>query len=224
MSRKTRETALETRSRILDAAEDVFSARGLARTSLADIAAAAGLTRGAIYWHFKDKSALFNDMCERVRLPLEALINADSAASVSDPMGQFLTTCVAVMHQMQHDARTRKVFDILLNKCEFVDPDDPILIRQRECFMQGKSQIKQVLINAVAQRQLPEDLDIGLAYVMVHATFSGLLYDWFFAPGNCDLAQRSEKLFVAMIHMLKTAPTLRLAAPVVVTDRASASG
>jgi len=62
MARKTKLEALETRERLLDAGEVVFRQRGVTRTSLAEIAAAAGVTRGAVYWHFKDKAALFHAM------------------------------------------------------------------------------------------------------------------------------------------------------------------
>jgi TetR/AcrR family acrAB operon transcriptional repressor len=44
----------------------------VSRTSLSDIAAAAGTTRGAIYWHFKNKADVFNAMMDRVILPMEA--------------------------------------------------------------------------------------------------------------------------------------------------------
>jgi TetR/AcrR family acrAB operon transcriptional repressor len=209
MARNTKEEALETRSRILDAAENVFHAHGVSRTSLADIAAAAEVTRGAIYWHFENKSDLFNAMCERVRLPLETMKEADSALFVNDPMGQLLSSAVQVMRQVVHDPRSRKVFDILFFKCEYVDPNDPIVVRQRECFMAGKVKIKKMLSDAVALEQLPADLDIDLAYVMVHATFAGVLNDWLFAPDNFDLSRNAERLFSATIHMLRTAPTLR---------------
>lgn len=65
MVRKTKEEAAETRSRLLDTAEEVFLREGVTRTSLQRIAEAAGLTRGAIYWHFQDKADLFNAMMER---------------------------------------------------------------------------------------------------------------------------------------------------------------
>ena len=74
MVRRTKEEALETRNLLLDVAERVFNEKGVSRTSLADIAEAAGLTRGAIYWHFKNKSDLFDAMMERVTLPLEQLV------------------------------------------------------------------------------------------------------------------------------------------------------
>ncbi|MEX9938543.1 multidrug efflux transporter transcriptional repressor AcrR, partial [Providencia rettgeri] len=62
MARKTKQQALETRQHILDVALRLFSQQGVSSTSLAAIAKAAGVTRGAIYWHFKNKSDLFNEI------------------------------------------------------------------------------------------------------------------------------------------------------------------
>ena len=58
--RRTKEEAAQTRAALLDAAEQLFAERGVSRTSLADIAAAAGVTRGAVYWHFRNKSELLD--------------------------------------------------------------------------------------------------------------------------------------------------------------------
>ena len=71
MARRTKENAIATRSSLIDAAEQVFCEKGVSRASLSDIAQAAGATRGAIYWHFKDKLDLFGAMMDRVTLPLE---------------------------------------------------------------------------------------------------------------------------------------------------------
>ena len=57
--RKTKEDMLITRQRILQAGFDCFFENGFEATSLSAIAKAAGVTRGAIYWHFEDKKALF---------------------------------------------------------------------------------------------------------------------------------------------------------------------
>lgn len=62
MARKTKQQALETRQHILDVAMRLFSQQGVSSTSLAQIAQAAGVTRGAIYWHFKDKTDLFSEI------------------------------------------------------------------------------------------------------------------------------------------------------------------
>ena len=52
MARRTREEALATREQLLDAAEQVFRERGVGHASLAEVAYAAGVTRGAVYHHF----------------------------------------------------------------------------------------------------------------------------------------------------------------------------
>lgn len=60
VERWTRERRTEhTRSLLVDAAQEVFAAKGFGAASLDDIAAAAGYTRGAIYVHFKAKEDLF---------------------------------------------------------------------------------------------------------------------------------------------------------------------
>lgn len=209
MARSTKEEALETRNRILDAAEDVFHEKGVARTSLADVASAASVTRGAIYWHFKNKSDLFDAMCERVRLPMEAMIEASGEAGGEDPLGQLRTTCVFLFKETVRNPHSRKVFGILFHKCEFVSEDDPILVRQRECFHQGTKNLERILRNAIARKQLPADLDVRLAGVTLHAHIDGLLNNWLFAPDSFNLAGHAEKLADACIDTLRYAPSLR---------------
>jgi TetR/AcrR family transcriptional regulator, acrAB operon repressor len=209
MARCTKQEALETRSRILDAAENIFHAQGVSCTSLADVAQAANLTRGAIYWHFKNKSDLFDAMCKRTRLPVEAMVEETADERESDPIGKLRSTCVFVLQEVVHNPHSRKVIDIVFHKCEFVNPADPILIRQREWFAQCSANIERVLRNAMAKGQLPENLDTHLAGTIFHATFDGLLKHWLFSPGSFDLAKDAEKLIDICIDTLRTVPSLR---------------
>ena len=209
MARSTKEEALETRCRILDAAVEVFYARGVSQTSLADVANAAGVTRGAIYWHFKNKGDLFNAMCERVRLPMEAMIQNSAEESAVDPLGQFRSWCLYALEEGAHNPQTRKVFSIILHKCEFVDPQDPIYMRQQECFLQGRINIQRILRYAVAKGQLPRDLDPFLAAVTVQALLSGILDNWLFSPESFELGEQTVRIVDLCIHTLKTAPSLQ---------------
>ena len=59
MARRTKEEAEQTRNAVLTAASQVFLERGVARATLEEVAQAAGVTRGAVYWHFRDKVDLF---------------------------------------------------------------------------------------------------------------------------------------------------------------------
>src|SRR5258705_8511962 len=85
MARKTKEEAAGTRERLLDAAERVFRERGVTHSTLAEIAAAAGHTRGAVYWHFKDKADLVSAMSERATLTLDTMLG-ESIGETDDPL------------------------------------------------------------------------------------------------------------------------------------------
>ena len=64
--RRTKEEAAETRENIVAAAIRVFAEKGFSGASLSDIAGEAGVTRGAIYWHFKNKEMLFEELLQRM--------------------------------------------------------------------------------------------------------------------------------------------------------------
>lgn len=63
--RRTKEDALQTRCQLLQAAKALFNEKGFSRTTLAEIAEKAGLTRGAAYWHFKSKDEIFITIVEQ---------------------------------------------------------------------------------------------------------------------------------------------------------------
>ena len=99
MARRTKEEALATRHGILDAAELLFQRQGVSRTTLQDIAQAAGLTRGAIYWHFKDKADLFNAMMERATMPLEETMALSPSPGEDDDPLSFIRD--RIMHALR---------------------------------------------------------------------------------------------------------------------------
>src|SRR5690349_12026921 len=131
MVRRTKEEAQETRNRLLDAAEVLFQAQGVSQTSLQQIAQQAGATRGAIYWHFKDKAALFNAMMERVILPLEAGPRAAAAAAGpdDDPLAEIEEGMVHALTLMTTDPQVRRVFDVATHKVEYTH--DMASVQQR---------------------------------------------------------------------------------------------
>ncbi|MGB0206308.1 MAG: TetR family transcriptional regulator [Neptuniibacter sp.] len=73
MPRRTKEEAEKTRLHLLETALGLFAERGISRTSLKDIAAEAGLTHGALYWHFKNRTDLVAALYSECRFPLDDL-------------------------------------------------------------------------------------------------------------------------------------------------------
>jgi TetR/AcrR family acrAB operon transcriptional repressor len=209
MARRTKEEALETRSRILDAAEHVFFEKGVSRTSLADIAQAAGVTRGAIYWHFENKGDVFTAMFDRVILPLDELKAASVDPSEPDPLGRIRDLCVLCLRNTATDTRRRRVFEILFLKCEFVEEMGPVMARHQSTMREGLERIEEGLRNAMSKGQLSADLDVPCAARVLHSFITGALRDMAILPDVFDVAMHAERHVEAMLDSLRHSPALR---------------
>lgn len=122
MARKTKEEAERTRQLIIHAARQVFHACGVSRTSLENIAKAAGVTRGAVYWHFANKADLFFAMREQASAPLftrlDGLLLAEGLA---DPLEGIEQALNEFFHTLEECPDVRQIFEIMASRCEYVD-------------------------------------------------------------------------------------------------------
>lgn len=122
MARRTKAEAELTRQQILDAARRVFHKRGVSRTTLEQVAKAANVTRGAVYWHFANKTELFYAMREQISLPLldrgHSLILAEH---LDDPLDGIEQTLMELFHSILECETVRQMFEIMFLRCEYVD-------------------------------------------------------------------------------------------------------
>lgn len=148
MVRRTKEEALETRSKILEAAEQAFYERGVARTTLADIAALAGVTRGAIYWHFNNKAELVQAMLDSLHEPLDEMAKASESENEVDPLGCMRQLLIHLFRQVATDPKTRRINEILFHKCEFTDEMCDLRAQRQVAMVDCNSRIELALSNA----------------------------------------------------------------------------
>lgn len=182
MARRTKEEAQATREALLDAAERVFEQRGVSRTTLSDIARAAGVTRGALYWHFKDKAALVNAMMDRIAPPLGAELEALLAGG-GDPLGPLCEYVREALHRIVQDAQTRRVLRIAMQKVEHTDELGPAVERHIQMHRLNTDLERRVFEQAARLRRcrLPAPAD-QLAHGF-YAMVNGLVYSWLLDEG-----------------------------------------
>ncbi|WP_055476472.1 TetR/AcrR family transcriptional regulator [Gordonia sp. HS-NH1] len=89
MPRASAEAAAETARTVLAAATDQFAERGFADVSLDDVAEAAGVTRGAVYHHFRNKAALFAAVAAACHQQVADAVVAAAEAAGPDPAHQL---------------------------------------------------------------------------------------------------------------------------------------
>lgn len=208
MARKTKQEAQATRAQILDAAELLFRDKGVAHTTLNDIAVAAGVTRGAIYWHFKNKIDLFNQMHERIHLPIQKLAEESANEDEPDPLGRLRELLIVVLQNTVRDEHQRRVLDVLFLRCEFIAEMGDLVERQTSYYSEAVDRTERSLCNAVARQQLPDKLDTRKASLALHAYIRGLLTNWLFMPSSFCLNQDAESLVDAFLDTLRYSKAL----------------
>ena len=203
---KTRIEAAATRESLLDAAERVFRAKGVAHTTLADVAEAAGVTRGAFYWHFRDKAELFEAMCERASMPMEAMLACAGNAKCPDPLATLRSLAVQGLTRLARDPRTQAVFDVVFHKCEFTAELAQVAQRQQQADDSCRRHVTDLLAQAVARRQLPADTDTALAAELLNAFMVGVMHEWVQNPRAYDLERTAPVLIDTLLAGLVAAP------------------
>jgi TetR/AcrR family acrAB operon transcriptional repressor len=197
LARRTKEEALATRHRLLDAAETLFQARGVSRTSLQDIATEAGATRGAIYWHFKDKADLFNAMMERVTLPMEQSLQPREPSDdgvARDALAELRSAVLRALQQLNSDARLRCVVEVAMQKVEYVDELHAVRERHRRVRDQCVVDIANALRLASRQSGMPLPLPAAPAADGLHALIDGLIRNWLLDTSAFELPTRGAQV------------------------------
>jgi TetR/AcrR family transcriptional repressor of mexAB-oprM operon len=174
--RRTKEDAEKTRIALLASAERLFLEKGVAHTSLDQIARDAGVTRGAVYWHFQNKAHLFHEMLNQVRLPPEQMTERLCSCTQQQPLRALRELCIEAISALGRDEQKRRVMTIFLHRCEFTEELREAEERNDALINMFLDLCEKLLENAV--NTLHPDVTPRLAARTLHALVVGLFSDW----------------------------------------------
>jgi TetR/AcrR family acrAB operon transcriptional repressor len=213
MARKTKQQAQATRQHILDVALRLFSQQGVSSTSLAEIAKAAGVTRGAIYWHFKNKSDLFSEIWQLSEFSIGDLETEYRVKFPDDPLSVLREILVYILEATVIDERRRLLMEIIFHKCEFVGEMAVVQQVQRGLCLESYDRIEQALMECMSARLLPVNLLTRRAAILMRGYISGLVENWLFAPESFNLKKEARDYVAILLEMFQFCPTLQGAPP-----------
>jgi TetR/AcrR family acrAB operon transcriptional repressor len=126
--RRKKEEAETTKEDILKAAKDVFSRKGYTAATLADIAEQAGITKGAIYWHFDNKFELYQQV---LALGFTGYYELMAGILTRDipPLEKIKKAMTAVLVAFEQDEEYRASVGLLLFQTETTEETQPIITR-----------------------------------------------------------------------------------------------
>ncbi|MFB9868950.1 TetR family transcriptional regulator [Vreelandella sulfidaeris] len=201
MSRRKAD-AERTQETILNAAETTFLTQGVSRTTLAHIAQAAGVSRGAIYWHFEDKAALFDALLERVRIPLDEIVDDVAVKTDMTPLESLRDIAQRSLNAVCHDLSLQRAATIVLHRCEKLEDDHPRINMITQLSEHAEARVEMLFEQAQVAGRLRPDLTPASARRQFHGFLIGVCFDWLQDPQQYSLADEGSAIVETLIRGL----------------------
>lgn len=203
MARKTKAEAEQTRQDIINAALELFHDRGYARTTLDQIARKAGVTRGAVYWHFKDKVDLFvalkDDIEDSAGMRIADLLQrpVDSLHDIKDGLLHFFGN-------LEQDCRFRTYFKTVIFRTEFTDDLQPLMKLYQDRLGRLQRKDEEALLRLQAVGMVKAEVDCARSALALRALMVGLLHTWLMDEEAFSLTREGGALIDDFLASLKS--------------------
>lgn len=189
--------AHETRERIIASAARVFGLKGLQRASLDEVAADAGMTKGAIYWHFKSKNDLFFALLDHRFQAHTGPLRVDMAALVAggrDPLIGMTEMFSAGMRRCTDDPEWSRLYLECLSQGRNPDVRERLAAFYDQVWETSARLTGELQAHGLASA----DIDPKVAAIFWSALFDGLMLAWLIKGNDLDL----DRVLPALFQML----------------------
>ncbi len=203
--RRTKAEAEETRNSIISAAERVFFEKGVSNATLEDVAKAAGVTRGAIYWHFSNKTDLFLELYNSVPMPQEDMIVREIEEPGSDVLCYIEKAAGDWLDEMAGDEHRQRILTILL-RCAYSEDLLPVLERQQEVDDRHVALLENAFAKATSEGYLNANWTPQSATKALWWMMGGLCSEWLLFGRRFDLAVEGKEGLKRLFGSFRQAP------------------
>lgn len=204
MPRKTKDEAEQTRLGIMNAALTVFSDKGVSRSSLADIAKEAGVTRGAIYWHFENKS----DLMHKMMLHYFDDVDASIRLKYEDLKGEALLLKLAEswLEMIENNDDIQKMMEISFYKMEHTGEMSSLHDIESGILQSDISELTESLQHSIDNGEFKADTDLHEFSIAFISSIQGILMQWVLLKKNFSLKSVANKSINALLNSIRTIP------------------
>ncbi len=198
MARKNKEDTLKTVTAILDAAEDVFIANGVAKSTISQIAEQAGVSKGAVYGHYEDKIDVCVAVCVRQMNDLDQVLTLKPG---EPPLETLMRWGLDYTGRFLGHSSFRKVGEILYVKCQNSPEFEPIqkirAIWERKMFRATSAMLNK----AVESGDLPKETDLFVTNIYLHSLISGLISSYYYSESKSITPANSREVTSKVLGM-----------------------
>ena len=174
-----------TRRSIVDAAARLFSERGYATSSLSDIVAGTGMTKGAVYWHFPSKQDIALDIVRQMYESWPALLKATIEAH-EDSLEALVAVTYTAAEQFTQDLIVQAAKRLL------AELPAEALVELPQPYVGWERALTALIAEGQARGQINTDIDAAGAAQVIVASFFGMQQVSYELTGRRDLEKRLD--------------------------------
>jgi AcrR family transcriptional regulator len=199
--RKTKEEAQKTKETILMAALDCFSDKGYFNTSLDDIAKAAAVTRGAVYWHFSNKPEIFDALHDSLHESFIEMITKDLERDSSEPLRQLKELIIKLLKELESNktkTRTLKLF----YHCDYSGDLNQFKQKHQDNKYKSLQLLSSYFQRAQQKGQLNKTAEPEILTLTLHCFLKGILYEHLNGSTLININSHAEGLIKQLFNGL----------------------
>jgi len=198
--RRSKEDSEITRAKLLDSALDLFLQQGYQRTTLEQIAARAGVTRGAAYWHFaQGKPQLVNLLVtEKSKIVAEKITYQEQQAG--NPLDKISGYLLAWCEALETDKEFRKVMQLVVFMMENVPELQDGMKKKKASIKQTLAHFTSLLEQAKHEKLVRPTLDCPSTALMIYSQLWGLTELWLLNTKAYSLHEEMQNTIEILLH------------------------
>ncbi len=202
--RRTKEDAEQTRQAILESAMDIFYEKGYSKTTFDEIAKRINLTKGAVYWYFRNKpdivAALINDFVQKHIKRLE-----EFRAGKEENLDILADMMLLAYHHMKKNPLEYKFIFFITCQMEW---SEAILVKIRPLVEQtseiSRKLMTDTLLKLKKNKKIKDDTDVEKITEILQAMWMGMLENYLAKRMTLDFEQIVRQGFNLIFNSIKT--------------------
>lgn len=200
--RRTKEETERTRRAIVEKAVALFLEKGFSNTTLEEIAIQANVTRGAIYWHFKDKLDIVNELIETEHQNLTELLDDLFTENLS-AINKIEKIIKEVVNHFFENDTFRDFIELTWFKIEYTQFHRLLATKAEltDYFIKNLTLIVREARKLGKIRDGMSDLDIALTITNM---INGMYRMYFILPDQINTKEEAMSSFYSYLRLIKT--------------------
>ena len=200
--RKTKDEALITKNQIMEKAMELFLQKGFLTTTLDEIAQYANVTRGAIYWHFKDKLDIVNELIETEHQSLTKLLNELFKENIS-PFNKIEKIIDGIVVNFFDNQTFQDFIELTWFKIEYSQLSR---LRTSKAELTGYFIENFELFVNEAQKagQIKKEINASDVSITITNMINGMYRLFFILPDQVNTKEEAMRSFKSYLNLIKT--------------------